>query len=81
MRKTAYTVYSKLVNELVGIEANSRDKVPFKTISTIGFLEDMILHTIKEEMEKGTHYKKIYKVCKDNGHQIMKFAYLPKLAG
>lgn len=80
MRHKAYETYSKLVNALVGIEKGQRDKVPFKTIATIGFLEDMILHTIDEEMQKGTHYKEIYKICKANGEQIMKFAYLPKLA-
>ncbi len=79
MRQKAYMTYSKLVNSLVGIDAGQRDSVPFKTISTIMFLEDMILHTIKEEIAKGTHYKQIYKVCKDNGEQIMKFAYLPRL--
>lgn len=75
-----YMVYSKLVNQLVGIEAGNRDNVPFKTISTIMFLEDMILHTVDDEMQKGTHYKDIYKACKENGEQIMRFAYLPKIA-
>ncbi len=78
MRKRAYTVYSKLVNDLVGVESGQRDSVPFKTLSVIMFLEDMILHTAEEEMEKGTHYKEIYRVCKANGEQIMKFAYLPE---
>lgn len=40
----------------------------------------MILHTVDEEMQKGTHYKEIYKICKANGEQIMRFAYLPALA-
>ena len=79
MRKQAYTIYSKLVNDLVGIKAGQRENVSFKVITTIGFLEDMILHTIDEEMKKGTHYKTIYQVCKANGEQIMRFAYLPRL--
>lgn len=79
MRKQGYTIYSKLVNSLVGIEAGTRDQVPFKTLSTIMFLEDMILHTIDEEMSSGAHYKEIYKKCKANGEQIMRFAYLPQL--
>jgi hypothetical protein len=37
----------------------------------------MILHTVDEEMQKDTHYKDIYKICKSNGEQIMRFAYLP----
>lgn len=79
MRKNVYTIYSKLVNSLVGIEKGQRDSVPFKTISVIAFLEDMILHTVDEEMQKGAHYKDIYKICKSNGEQIMRFAYLPAL--
>lgn len=71
-----YMIYSKLVNALVGISSGQRDSVSFKTISTIMFLEDMILHTVDEEMQKGTHYKDIYKLCKENGEQVMKFAYL-----
>lgn len=74
-----YMTYSKLVNSLVGIGSGQRDSVPFKVISTIGFLEDMILHTIDEEIQKGTHYKEIYKICKANGEQIVRFAYLPRL--
>lgn len=35
MRKQVYTICSKLVNDLVGIEAGQRDKAPFKTISVI----------------------------------------------
>lgn len=79
MESKVYTVYSKLVNNLVGIESGQRDSIPFKTISVIGFLEDMILHTVDEEMSKGAHYKDIYKLCKDNGEQIMRFAYIPSL--
>ena len=80
MRKRAYEIYTKLVNGLVGIEAGQRDTVPFKTLSTIIFLEDMILHTVAEEMRNGTYYKEIYKKCKANGEQIMRFAYLPSLS-
>lgn len=79
MRKKAYLTYTKLVNGLVGIGAGQRDSVPFKTLSTIAFLEDMILHTVSEEMRNGTYYKEIYRRCKANGEQIMRFAYLPSL--
>lgn len=80
MRKQAYNIYSKLVNSLVGIESGQRERVPFKTLSTIMFLEDMIMHTVDEEIQNGTHYKEIFKKCKLNGQQIMQFAYLPKLS-
>lgn len=80
MAKQAYNIYTKLVNSLVGIDAGQRDGVPFKTLATIAFLEDMINHTIAEEMERGVYYKEIYKKCRSNGEQIMRFAYLPEVA-
>ena len=80
MRSQVYNIYSKLVNNLVGIEGGQRDTVPFKTVSVIGFLEDMIIHTALEEMRRGTYYKEIYKKCKANGEQIMRFAYLKQIS-
>lgn len=73
-----YMAYSKLVNSLVGIEAGQRDRCPWKTLMAITMIEDMILHTVDEEMQGGTHYKQIYKVCKDKGAQMIQFMYLPK---
>lgn len=80
MAKQAYNIYSKLVNSLVGIDAGQRDSVPFKTLTTIAFLEDMVNHTVLEEMGRGVYYKEIYRKCKANGEQIMRFAYLPGMA-
>lgn len=77
MRKQVYQVYTKLVNGLVGIKAGGRETAPFKTLSVIMFLEDMILNTVRQEMENGTYYKEIYRKCKENGESIMRFAYLP----
>jgi len=80
MRQTAYMTYTKLVNSLVGIESGERDFVSCKTLTTIIFLEDMIHHTIAEEMANGTFYKEIYRKCKENEQQIIRFAYLPGLS-
>lgn len=77
MSKQVYQVYTKLVNGLVGIRAGGRETAPFKTLSVIMFLEDMILNTVRQEMENGTYYKEIYRKCKENGEAIMRFAYLP----
>lgn len=77
MGKQVYQVYTKLVNSLVGIEKGGRETAPFKTLSVIMFLEDMILNTVRQEMENGTYYKEIYRKCKENGEAIMRFAYLP----
>ena len=49
-----------------------RNNYKFAGIAAASFLID-------EEMKKGTHYKTIYQVCKANGEQIMRFAYLPRL--
>lgn len=80
MAKQAYTIYTKLVHSLVGIEAGQRDRVPFKTLSTIMFLEDIIQHTILEGIEQGVYYKEIYSRRKANGEQFVCFAYLPSLS-
>lgn len=77
MEKRVYQIYTKLVNSLVGIQKGGRETAPFKTLSVIAFLEDMILNTVRKEMENGTYYKEIYQKCKENGETIMRFAYLP----
>ena len=77
MEKQVYQIYTKMVNSLVGIQKGGRETAPFKTLSVIAFLEDMILNTVRKEMENGTYYKEIYQKCKANGETIMRFAYLP----
>lgn len=76
MEKQVYQIYTKLVNSLVGIQKGGRETAPFKTLSVIAFLEDMILNTVRQEMDNGTYYKEIYRKCKANGETIMRFAYL-----
>ena len=77
MEKQVYQIYTKLVNSLVGIQKGGRETAPFKTLSVIAFLEDMILNTVRQEMGNGTYYKEIFRKCKANGETIMRFAYLP----
>lgn len=62
-----YMTYSKLVNSLVGIKANSRDKVDFGILMVIRQLEDMFTRVITSSMENEIHYKEIYKICKKQG--------------
>lgn len=73
-----YTQYTNLVNKAVGIKTGQREQATRKVLDTIAFLEDMIQHTILEEIEKGTEYHQIYRICKDRVNQIMQYAYLPK---
>ena len=62
-----YMTYSKLVNSLVGIKANSRDKVDFGILMVIRQLEDMFTRVITSSMENEIHYKEIYQICKKQG--------------
>ena len=62
-----YMTYSKLVNSLVGIKSNSRDKVDFGILMVIRQLEDMFTRVITSSMENEIHYKEIYQICKKQG--------------
>lgn len=72
-----YQNYTLLVNRAVGIKKGERETTSAKILNTIAFIEDMILHTVAEEMQKGTFYKEIYQVCKKNTQMIVKLAFLP----
>lgn len=66
-----YMAYSKLVNKLVDVEPNSRDKIEFKKLISIQQLEDLFSKVIKDNMEKKVYYKEIYRKCKELGTQYM----------
>lgn len=66
-----YMTYSKLVNSLVGIKANSRDKVDFGILMIIRQLEDMFTRVISSSMKNEMHYKEIYQICKKQGTQFI----------
>ena len=66
-----YMTYSKLVNSLVDIKANSRDKVDFGILMIIRQLEDMFTRVITSSMENEIHYKEIYQICKKQGTQFI----------
>ena len=55
-----YMVYSKLVNNTLGIEAGRRDNLPLAYVDAIRFLERAISNIISIEAGKGTYYKEIY---------------------
>ena len=66
-----YMTYSKLVNSLIGIKANSRDKVDFGILMLIRQLEDMFTRVITSSIENEIHYKEIYQICKKQGTQFI----------
>lgn len=68
-----YMSYSKLVNSLVGIKANSRDKVDFEILSRIRMLEDMFTKIILNSIDDDIFYKEIYQKCKKQGSEFIGF--------
>lgn len=80
MDKWAYKNYEGLLNDFIKIESGQRSNVSSEKLSIIILLVSMIEKTILEEMEKGTHYREIYKKCKSNGEEIMRLIGLPRLS-
>ncbi|WP_353096212.1 Rha family transcriptional regulator [Tissierella praeacuta] len=74
-----YMTYSKLVNSTLNIEAGQRDNLPLSYIDAIRFLERAIENIISIEVDKGTHYKEIYQICKAKCNIIKELAFLPSL--
>lgn len=68
-----YMSYSKLVNSLVGIKANSRDKADFEILSRIRILEDMFTKIILNSIDDDIFYKEIYQKCKKQGTEFIGF--------
>ncbi|HEY4533253.1 MAG TPA: Rha family transcriptional regulator [Fusobacterium sp.] len=66
-----YMTYSKLVNSLVGIKANTRDIIEFRKLIAIHQLEDMFSRIIENGIKNKMYYKEIYKLCKRNGQMLM----------
>lgn len=74
-----YLTYSKLVNLTLGIQAGQRDSLSLTYIETIKFLERAIENIISIEVDKGTYYKEIYRICKTKCQMIKELSFLPTL--
>lgn len=66
-----YMTYSMLVNRLLGLKSGDRERVDINTLNYISQLEDVMQGIMYNEMEKGTHYKEIYQLCKKQGQQLV----------
>ena len=66
-----YMTYSMLVNKLLGLKKGDRERVDINTLNYISQLEDVMQGVMYNEMEKGTHYKEIYQLCKKQGQQLV----------
>lgn len=69
-----YLTYSKLANRMTGI--SDRDKATAQQLSELSLVENIILNQIRNGMEQGFHYKKIYRDCKDRIELFRRVAYL-----
>lgn len=74
-----YMAYSKLVNGTLGIKAGQRDNLPLAYVDAIRFFERAISNIVLIEVDKGTHYKDIYQICKAKCQIIKELSFLPKL--
>lgn len=59
-----YMTYSRLVNSICEIEPNQRENLKDDVLMYVSFIEDFIQKTIIEEVNLGTNYKDVYKICK-----------------
>lgn len=71
-----YTVYSSLVNKLVGIKSKQRDIVSVETLEHIRLLENLISKVIANGIENDTYYKNIYKNCKHKATELIELLTL-----
>ncbi|MFW9968615.1 MAG: Rha family transcriptional regulator [Candidatus Odinarchaeota archaeon] len=74
-----YMVYSKLVNNILEIQAGQKDNLPTAYIDAINFLENAIENIISIEADKETYYKEIYQICKTKCQIIKELAFLPSI--
>ena len=72
-----YLAYSKLVNATLGMRPGQRDGFPQAYIDAIRFMEHAIKNIISIEVDKGTHYKDVYQVCKAKCQILKELSFLP----
>ena len=71
-----YVVYSKLVNNLVGVKSKQRDIVSVETLEHIRLLEDLISKVIANGIENDVYYKNIYQNCKQKATELIELLTL-----
>ena len=57
-----YMTYSRLANSMAGI--TDRENATVIQLNNMTLIENIILNQIRVGMERGMHYKEIYKDCK-----------------
>lgn len=74
--KMYYVNITKMTNQILGIDAGQRDKLPPSTLDRIRLAETMIDVTLRDGMRAGLHYKQIYALAKEK--VLMLVPLLPK---
>ena len=58
-----YMTYTKLANRIVGV--SNRDSATHAQLNDLSTMERLIAKVVLDGMDSGTHYKQIYKNCKE----------------
>lgn len=59
-----YLLFTKMVNGIVGA-GNGRDFESFEVLQNLSVAEKAVTKLVRAEIEKGTEYHEIYKLCKE----------------
>lgn len=73
--KFYYSNYSKMINKLLGLEKGQRDFVDYMTLNTISQLENLIMRTIEQDMDKGLDYTVIKENIKIEVKNAMRYLH------
>lgn len=71
-----YIIFSKLADQIIGIEAGSREKATAGQLNTLILIERIIGEVIQAGMKQELFYKEIYQSCKVRIKQFQEIAYL-----
>lgn len=69
-----YTVYSKLANAMAGV--TDRDNASVSQLNNLSIFENIILTIIRNGINEGLGYKKIYQICKERCEQAKEIAMI-----
>lgn len=73
--KFYYSNYSKMINKLLGLEKGQRDFVDYMTLNTISQLENLIMRTIEQGMDRGLDYTVIKENIKIEVKNAMRYLH------
>lgn len=73
--KFYYSNYSKMINKLLGLEKGQRDFVDYMTLNTISQLENLIMRTIEQGMDRVLDYTVIKENIKIEVKNAMRYLH------